>query len=161
MANLTWKWTIGRSALAHPERAEAIFAEEFRRGTNEGLLFWQRQASQLAPVGISGRLRSGYFPQLDILRPLTVIGSLRSNVPYSLPIETGTRPFWPPYGKGTDLARWAEVKGLSAFLVARAISRRGIKPQRVVRRALAIVRPVIYEGWRAAFKRVKQRLERV
>jgi len=44
-----------------------------------------------------------------------------------IPIKR-TRPFFPPYQKGTPLAIWAG-KGtkINAFLVARAISRRGLK----------------------------------
>ena len=45
-----------------------------------------------------------------------------------MPIKR-TRPFFPPYQKGTALAKWA-AKGspkMNPFLVARAISRRGLK----------------------------------
>lgn len=65
---------------------------------------------------------------------------LAANTPYApfihgKPIYRGfspikkTRPFFPPYQKGTSLYKWAN-KGnpkLSPFLVARAISKRGLK----------------------------------
>jgi hypothetical protein len=40
-----------------------------------------------------------------------------------------TKPFFPPYQKGSSLAQWAArgTPKLNAFLVARAISRRGLK----------------------------------
>ncbi len=40
-------------------------------------------------------------------------------------VEGGTRPHWPPWGPGTELAAWAERKGIPPFLVARAIAQRG------------------------------------
>lgn len=40
-------------------------------------------------------------------------------------VEGGTRPHWPPWGAGTELAAWAERKGIPPFLVARAIAQRG------------------------------------
>jgi hypothetical protein len=39
-------------------------------------------------------------------------------------METGTRPFWPPL---SALTVWARRHGTSAFVVARAIARRGIR----------------------------------
>ena len=40
-----------------------------------------------------------------------------------------TKPFFPPYKKGSGLAKWAArgTPKLNAFLVARAISKRGLK----------------------------------
>lgn len=40
-------------------------------------------------------------------------------------VAHGTVPHWPPWGPGSNLAGWAERKGIPVFLVARAISRRG------------------------------------
>ena len=40
-----------------------------------------------------------------------------------------TRPFFPPYQEGSSLARWAKrgTPKMNPFLVARAISKRGLK----------------------------------
>ena len=40
-----------------------------------------------------------------------------------------TRPFFPPYKKGSDLYKWANrgTPKMNAFLVARKISQRGLK----------------------------------
>jgi hypothetical protein len=36
-----------------------------------------------------------------------------------------TQPHWPPWGPGSQLAAWADAKGIAPYLVARAISRKG------------------------------------
>lgn len=40
-------------------------------------------------------------------------------------VEKGTKPHWPPWGPGSELAAWAALKGIIPFLVARAIALRG------------------------------------
>lgn len=45
-----------------------------------------------------------------------------SNVDYMLYVHTGTRPHWPPIAA---LVPWAQRHGTTAFVVARAIARRG------------------------------------
>jgi hypothetical protein len=54
-------------------------------------------------------------------------GKLGTNVPYGIYVHEGTRPHFPPYGEGTPLAAWGKRHGIPAFLVARAIARRGTK----------------------------------
>lgn len=40
-------------------------------------------------------------------------------------ISGGTKPHWPPWGPGSQLAGWADRKGIPVFLVARAIANFG------------------------------------
>lgn len=40
-------------------------------------------------------------------------------------VEGGTKPHWPPWGEGSELAAWAKLKDIPVFLVARAIALRG------------------------------------
>ncbi len=40
-------------------------------------------------------------------------------------VEGGTKPHWPPWGEGSELAAWAKLKGIPVFLVAKAIALRG------------------------------------
>jgi hypothetical protein len=60
------------------------------------------------------------------------MGVVGSNLVYAPYQETGTRPFWPPL---SALQVWARRHGTSAYVVARAIARRGIKPKRFLQRA--------------------------
>lgn len=59
--------------------------------------------------------------------------AVSSNIAYAPHMEYGTRPHFPPVAA---LDGWAKRHGMNAFLVARAISRRGLKPRRFMRRAL-------------------------
>lgn len=49
--------------------------------------------------------------------------------------EEDTRPHWPPFGKGSSLANWAEARGIPPFLVARKISRFGTTGNHIFGRA--------------------------
>ena len=100
------------------------------------ILIPERAAKTLAPVGVSGRLRATITSEVRGVAAETV-GVVGPNVKYAPPVELGSKPFWPPWGPGTSLARWAQLKGLSAFLVARAISRKGIRAQEFLQRAFA------------------------
>lgn len=87
-------------------------------------------AKVFAPVD-TGRLRSSITPEVRS-EGRSVLGVVGSNVHYAPYQETGTRPHWPPIGA---LETWARRHGTSAFLVARAIARRGTKGKRYLQRA--------------------------
>ena len=55
---------------------------------------------------------------------------------YAYYIENGTQPYYPNSEKGGSLDLWAKSKGIPTFLVARSISRKGIKPQRFLQKAI-------------------------
>ena len=89
-----------------------------------------RSARQNAPVDV-GRLRASIVPEVA-QRDKTVRGIVGSNVVYAPYVELPTRPHWPPLAA---LEVWARRHGTTAFLVARAISRRGTKAIRYLQRA--------------------------
>ena len=60
-------------------------------------------------------------------------GIVGSNVVYAPFMELGTRPHWPPR---SALEVWARRHGTTAFLVCRAIARRGTKARRFLQRAV-------------------------
>lgn len=97
----------------------------------DATLLVQRDARKLCPVD-TGRLRSSIVPEVR-QQTGVVIGVVGSNVTYAAAMEFGTRPHWPPLDA---LEPWARRHGMSAFLVARAIARRGIKGRRYLRGAL-------------------------
>lgn len=57
------------------------------------------------------------------------VAEAEGGFPYPTAVEYGTKPFWPNTKKGGSLDMWAKSKGIPTFLVARAISRKGIRPQ--------------------------------
>lgn len=55
-----------------------------------------------------------------------LVGSVWSTLPYAPPQERGTEPYWPNID---NLDFWAERHNTTAFIVARAIARRGLLPK--------------------------------
>lgn len=90
------------------------------------------QAKELAPVD-TGRYRASIKTEVEETR-----GIVSSFVHYAPYIEYGTRPHWPPVAA---MQPWARRHGFpagrqGAFLVARAIARRGTRARHVFQRAL-------------------------
>ena len=101
-------------------------------GMRNATLIVLRDAKINAPAdrGESG-LRGSIKP--SIRRSKTaVMGVVGSNLKYAGYVEMGTKPHWPPV---EALQPWARRHGMSAFLVARAISRRGTKAHKYLQRA--------------------------
>jgi hypothetical protein len=90
----------------------------------DSTLMVTRTARKLAPHD-RGILRNSIMPEIRT-RGNTLEGVVGSNLKYAAAQELGTRPFWPPVAA---LQSWARRHGTSAFLVARAIATRGIKPK--------------------------------
>ena len=89
-----------------------------------------RDAKLNAPVD-TGRLRASIMPSV-VAAEDKIQGIVGSNVKYAPYVELGTRPHWPPIAA---LETWARSHGTSAFLVARAIARRGTKAHKFLQRA--------------------------
>jgi hypothetical protein len=87
-----------------------------------------RRSVYVAPLGNTNRLR---------MAEGIVLASSSPTAPFihGKPIFRGfspvkrTKPFFPPYKEGSSLAKWAKrgTPKLNPFLVARAISKRGLK----------------------------------
>ena len=87
-------------------------------------------AKRNAPVD-TGVLRSSITPSVRSSGQ-GIVGVVGSNVEYAPYMELGTRPHWPPVAA---LETWARRHGISAFLVARAIAKRGLKARRYLQKA--------------------------
>ena len=90
----------------------------------------------------TGRLRSSMAVALQDDGLTAIVGT---NVRYAPYVELGTRPHWPPLAA---LQPWAQRHGFpkgkqGAFLVARAISRKGTRPRRMMQDAIAAAQPFI------------------
>jgi hypothetical protein len=79
----------------------------------------------------TGRLRASITPQVES-RGKETIGIVGSNVRYALWVEEPTRPHWPPLAA---LETWARRHGTTAYIVARAIARRGTIGKHFLQRA--------------------------
>ena len=102
-------------------------------------LIVQRAAKINSPAN-TGRLRASITPEVRVegvtMTNAVVRGFVGNSVAYAPPVEFGTAPHWPPFGPGSSLSRWSELHGISPFLVARAISRRGTKAVKYLERGL-------------------------
>jgi HK97 gp10 family phage protein len=88
-------------------------------------------AKRKAPVD-TGLLRASITPSVKSSGKET-IGIVGSNVKYAPFMELGTRPHFPPIAA---LETWARRHGMSAYVVCRAIARRGLRARRYLGRAL-------------------------
>lgn len=104
-------------------------------------LIVQRDAMVNAPVD-TGRLRASITPDVRMAGN-DVIGVVGSNVIHAPFMELGTRPHWPPI---SALETWARRHGMNAYVVARAIARRGLKARRYLQRAFEDNRTRILEA---------------
>ena len=105
-----------------------------------------REVVMRTPVGVSGNLRGSVFTETRGEGRGAFRGVVASRVPYAGYVEFGRRPggAMPPWREGSPLYRWV-VRNLEsrngdfesvAFLVARAIARRGTRGRRMFTRAL-------------------------
>lgn len=122
------EWRDGMERKVRDMRGEPML-----QAIRDAALWVTRDARMDAPVD-TGRLRASITPEVRI-EGNEVIGVVGSNVEYAPFMEFGTRPHWPPV---SALQTWSRRHGMSAFLVARAISRRGLKARRFLRGALEI-----------------------
>jgi len=80
----------------------------------------------------TGRTRASIVPQVES-RGHETVGIVGSNLVSAAVQELGSRPHWPPL---SALETWAQRHGTTAFVVARAIARRGNIARRFLSRAL-------------------------
>lgn len=100
------------------------------RAVRDSVLIVQRDARKNSPVN-TGMLRASILPEVAISGS-EVTGVVGSNVKYAPFMEYGTRPHWVPIAA---LEVWARRHGMKAFLVARAIARKGLKPRKFLTNA--------------------------
>jgi hypothetical protein len=102
----------------------------------EGTEFLAGRLAMNTPVGATAKARQGVVPSVE-MGVTTITGHVDYAEPASAYIafaDQGTRPHWPPFA---PIAYWVRrVLGIAdarvAFLVQRAISRRGTRAQKFV-----------------------------
>ena len=116
--------------------------EEVGKGMSQSALAVQRESAMLAPVD-TGRLRASITTEVDkgVIPKWAKVGP---SVNYGAYVEFGRRPgrMLPP----AALLPWLKRHGMpasAAFVVARAIAKRGIKPK-----------PYMQDGYKAASRTI-------
>lgn len=102
----------------------------------------QREMRLVAPVGVTGQLRNSIR---YVYTPALLSAEVGPQADYAAAVETGSKPHWPPYGDGSSIADWANLKGIPAFLVARSIARKGTKAHPFVKPTYDKMKPVVEE----------------
>ncbi len=124
-----------------PQRLRAALLQAMR----EAAILIQSLAKLNAPV-FRGMLRVS-IAQNVAEEGSRIVGEVGSGLPYASVVEDGRNPWagrQPPSGPGSDLRTWARRKlgdERLAFVVARAIKRRGFSAQPYLRPALVGATP--------------------
>lgn len=98
----------------------------------------------------SGRLRASITPEVRGSGNV-VMGVVGSNLTYAPHVEYGTGPHWPPI---KALETWARRHGTSAYVVARAIARRGTYGKAFLQKAFYTSRDRIIARIQRAVKEI-------
>lgn len=100
---------------------------------HKAVLLVERDARILAPVD-TGHLRASITSEVRVsgASGKDVVGVVGSNVKYAPYMELGTKPHFPPV-RALDV--WARRHGLNAYVVARSIAKKGLKPRKFLRGA--------------------------
>ena len=141
--------------------ASNIVAEEMTRATETGLNMVLQSMLPLVPID-RGLLRGGFQTQL-LPGPTGILGRVFNPLAHALPQEAGAKPHFPPIAA---LEGWVRRK-LSvaekdvrsvAFLVARAIAKRGLPAREFAKRGVEMARPRVLQAFAQARARIVARL---
>jgi hypothetical protein len=144
-------------------RAPQIVEEESRRGLNAGVLILESAIKPAWPVGVTGASRAGVQTSVTGTG-VNMTGRVFNPVSYAMAVETGRKPGTAP--PADRLLLWvrrklkvseADAKGV-AYVVARAIGRRGTKGAFPFRNAFVQKRNQVEATLNAIPTRIVQRL---
>lgn len=111
------------------EKYPAVAESSVNSAINLALLRVLREEKQEAPFGVSGQLRDNW--KIDMQR---FEGRLYSLMKYAMDVEKGTPPHVVPVA---EIAPWAAKKGIPAWVVVRAIAKKGTKANPFFARAVS------------------------
>jgi hypothetical protein len=157
---LTLEFQIPKTPLFQGKGPQVV-QEELRAATEFGVLAMEQAILPLVPVD-RGTLRGGVQTRV-FGEGVNLVGRVFNPLAHALPLEHGARPHFPPLA---PLQAWAaRVLGVSgaegrrvAFLVARAISRRGTKGHHFFERGFQQARPRVLARYQQALARIRARL---
>lgn len=129
----------------------ALFAAPLRRGLATSALLVEGEAKRLVPVD-TGNLRRTITHRVDSAT-IPTFAQVGTNAPYAQAVHEGRKKgSMPPV---SALAGWASRHRVSAFLVARAIGRRGIPARPFLREALQRMRSQIDRALATASREIE------
>ena len=110
----------------------------------------------------TGRLRAAITHKVEPFRAIVGVKANSGASSYASHVEFGTKPHWPPLAA---LQPWAVRHGFppgraGAFLVARAIARRGTRARRMFQKGVTASRGRIMRMWQDVGGQVEARWKR-
>lgn len=124
---------------------------------NDGSIIVQAAMRRNAPVGVTQ----------DLARVERTVNSQGARVypkpKYAIWVENGRRPGkMPPYQEGSSLAKWVALKmpGVPPFVVARAIAKKGTKPNPFVATTYRQTQPQVIQYAQTQIAQMTQELNR-
>ena len=141
-----------------------IVQRHLMRAMHASVELVRKAARKEAPVA-TGRLSRSIGAETKAMVGKDVKGIVRADVHYAPYVEFGTRPHWPPprpiqlwVMKKLNVAQ-DQIRAV-AFMVARAISRRGTRANRFMQRAFRQTKPMVMTQFKNAVVKIIDELER-
>jgi len=148
-------------------RFPQISEKHNRTAMQKAVITVESNVKPLTPVGVSGRLRNSIASEVrgGGSKIVGAIGSTLRSEEYPAVMEFGRRPgaAMPPYGPGSQLARWVHLvlgDAVSVFQVARGIARKGIRGKFYLKNGFEKSRSAIMGYFQAGLRAMVEDLRR-
>jgi len=160
--DLRLEFQVPKTPLFQPGGPARVVHEELLTAMEYGVNVMQGAIVPLVPVD-RGTLRNAVQNTIQG-QGVDVVGRVFNPMAHGLPVELGARPHFPP---AQALLGWVQRKlGISdprearsvAWLVARAIARRGTKAVEMFHRGFAAAKPRVEARFNQALRRIAERL---
>lgn len=144
-------------------KAPAIMMEELAGGVTEASMLAEREIRERTPTSGAGLLRESIGAMPVEFVESGARGGVATSLSYAAPVETGSKPHFPPVAPLTDWVerklglKGAEAKGV-AFAIARKIAKEGTTGAFMFRDGFAAVETQIFEIIGAAVERATARI---
>ena len=154
-----FRFVIPNTPMFNDAERGRVMDGVFRPIVTVNILKWSREAKILTPVDL-GPSKASIFA--NVTGGLTGVGQglrgVTGGTHAIIFLERGTKPHWPPI---KALEGWAQRKlgdRRLAFVVARAISKRGTKAIRMFAKSLEKLRPEFISSFQAGVREMNRRL---
>lgn len=169
MTEIKVRIDIPKIPLFDNQGSASVIRRELTDAVQDSINLADSALVKFSPVGITGRFHAGWQPSVQITSqiPARIQGQVFNATPYAPFANAGRGPGkFPPFGPGSDLARWVgRVLGadVPVFPIARRIARQGTVRFRtralsVIAQALKMIDRPVKQRFQRAGERIARRL---